>query len=175
MESQSSSMSLDMSLLWPRLEPRPDCCCRSARASPRWLRLRRGHNTTHCAALGSGGAGERWAGVQDLGGECDGQRQPGLGRRGNKDQMIAVRLQFAQSSVREAARRTGQSGEFYSPPRVAELAGSQEPAAKSVRVTAAGESRDGRHAAERTGRGSRHSLYLHRGKHSADSASGRGN
>ena len=100
--------------------------------------------------------------VQDLGGECDGQRQPGLGRRGNKDQMIAVRLQFAQSSVREAARQTGQSGEFYSPPRVAELAGSQEPAAKSVRVTAAGESRDGRHEAEQVAAAD--TLYIYPGE-----------
>ena len=76
--------------------------------------------------------------------------------------MIAVRLQFAQSSVREAARRTGQSGEFYSPPRVAELAGSQEPAAKSVRVTAAGESRDGRHAAEQVAAAD--TLYIYTGE-----------
>ena len=58
--------------------------------------------------------------------------------------MIAVRLQFAQSSVREAARRgKGGLGNFIRLPELQQLAGSQEPGAKSVCVTAAGESRGG--------------------------------
>ena len=78
--------------------------------------------------------------------------------------MIAVRLQFAQSSVREAARRgKGGLGNFIRLPELQQLAGGQEPGAKSVCVTAAGESRGGRHAvAEQVAAAD--TLYIYRGE-----------